>query len=445
MKRIVLLTGILLLVFSCFVAAQPFNWTYVEDFVTDVSAPHGLVVDLSGNIWVQPYTVADTVVLTATDTLVVSALHVFDPSGSQIGLYWHGDLPGIGADTFAYTGRGISEDNNGNILVSNGYQYRINYQTGAFMNRYDWKDDYWSLTESAADQNGFIYCTRVVPAGDALWILDPNFQLYSIGIDSVFLITRSVVVSPDGNDIYIGAIYPPAGAVHYHSDFGPDAPYTVVDTLLGPDPSKGLWGQILDWDPMSHIWVGSYGGSDAAPTDYHGWYSIDPATNNDFQDSIGQNIAEIDTNYVPGDLPPGGTYLSPRGIDFWEENDGTWTAYTADFDGNAVKKWTNPDPFTGTIIVDNGAARISQFELRQNYPNPFNPTTTIPFTLRKTANVKLQIYNVNGQLVTTLVNKRMAAGSYEIPFDAGKLASGTYFYRVKFDDKIQTKRMMLLK
>lgn len=444
MRRYLLLIGVLLLVFSCFVNAQPFNWTYVEDFVTDLSAPHGLVVDLNGNIWVQPYSTADTVVITATDTVIVSALHVYDPSGSQIALYWHGNLSGIGPDTLSFTGRGIAEDNNGNILVSNGYLYRVNYQTGAFMNRFDWQNDFWSLTEAAADQNGFIYCTKVVPGGDPVWILDPNFQLFSSAVDSNFIISRSVTVSPDGKDLYIGGIYPPAGAVHYHSDFGPGTPYTVVDTLLGPDPTKELWGQILDWDPLGNLWIGSYW--DVTGDAYKGWYSIDPAMNNVFQDSIGKNYTEVDTLPAPGtDPPPGGTFFAPRGIDFWEENDGTWTAYTADYDGGVVKKWTNPDPFSGSIIVDNGNAFIKEFELRQNFPNPFNPTTSIPFTLRKAANVELQIYNVNGQLVTTLVNKRMAAGSYEIPFDASSLASGTYFYRVKFDGKTQTKRMMLLK
>jgi len=442
MRRYLLLIGILLLAFSYFANAQPFGWIYAGDFV-EAKQPHGLVVDLNGNIWVQPYPAsADTVVLTATDTITVSGLHVYDPSGNQIALYWHGNVPSIGEDTLAFTGRGISEDNNGNILVSNGYQYRINYQNGAFMNRFDWQNDFWSLTESAADQNGFIYCTRVVPGGDALWILDPNFQLYSIGIDSVFLISRSVVVSPDGNDLYIGAIYPPAGAVHYHSDFGPDGQYTVVDTLLGPDPTKELWGQILDLDPKGNIWVGSYW--DVGGPAYEGWYSIDPATNNVFQDSLGKNILEVDTSYAAGDIPPGGTFAAPRGIDFWEESNGSWTAYTADFDGNVIKKWTNPG-WTGIIVIKNGEALISEFDLRQNYPNPFNPATSIPFRLRRSADVKLVIYNVTGQLVKTLVNERLQAGSYEYEFNASDMASGSYFYRITVDGQTLTKRMMLLK
>jgi Secretion system C-terminal sorting domain len=441
MKKLVLLTGILLLAFTSFVGAQPFNWTYVEDFVTDLDAPHGVAVDPNGNIWVQPYYAHDTV-RTSPDTLAVCALHVYDAGGSQIAMYWNGDIPGFGPDTFAYTGRGINKDNNGNILVSNGYQYRINYQTGAFMNRFDWKNDFWSLTEQCADENGFIYCTRVVPGGDAIWILDANFQQYNIAVDSNFVISRTLEVSADGKDLYLGGIYPAAGAIHYHSDFGPDGQYTVVDTLLGPDPTKELWGQILDWGPRGNLYIGSYW--DVTGPAYKGWYAIDPATNNVFQDSIGKNITEIDTGYVLGDIPPGAAFAAPRGVAFWEENDGSTTAYTADFDGNVVKKWTNPG-ITGVIVVNNGEALLREFELRQNFPNPFNPATKIPFRLRNSAYVKLVIYNVNGQVVKTLVNEKLSAGSYEYDFNASEMASGTYFYRITVDGNTLTKRMMLLK
>lgn len=444
MKRLVLLTGILLLAFSSFAGAQPFNWQYVEDFV-EQSSPHGVVVDANGNIWVQSNLVRDTI-RTSPDTLVVNGLHVYDPSGSQIALYWNGTLTGVGPDSFLFSGRGISKDNNGNILVACGNLYRVNYQDGSFMNRFDqWP---WAgiqaLTEAACDANGFIYVTRVVPAQDPIVILDTDFNLYNYAIDSTDVISRSLVVSPDGHEIYHGAIYPPAGAIHYHSDFGPDATYSTVDTLWGPDPTRELWGQTLDWGPRGNVWIGSYWDVNATPA-YQGWYAIDPNENYTFQDSLGFNLGIAYPDSAPsGAAPEGGNYWSPRGVDFWEENDGSWTAYTADFDAGVVKKWTNPG-LTGIIVVDNGKALISEFELRQNYPNPFNPTTSIPFSLRRSANVKLVIYNVNGQVVKTLVNERLQAGSYKYDFDASDMASGSYFYRITVDGQTLTKRMMLLK
>ncbi len=85
------------------------------------------------------------------------------------------------------------------------------------------------------------------------------------------------------------------------------------------------------------------------------------------------------------------------------------------------------------------------YTLEQNYPNPFNPTTTIRFTLAKSSNVKLVLYNILGQKVATLIDSRMEAGQHSYVFDAGKLASGVYFYKLEAGDFRSVKKMLLLK
>ena len=95
------------------------------------------------------------------------------------------------------------------------------------------------------------------------------------------------------------------------------------------------------------------------------------------------------------------------------------------------------------------------YELFQNYPNPFNPSTTIKFAIPKESNVNLSIYNVLGELVTTLVNGQMNAGYYEYEFSAiggsasggnnVNLSSGVYLYRIKAGDFIKTSKMVLVK
>lgn len=87
----------------------------------------------------------------------------------------------------------------------------------------------------------------------------------------------------------------------------------------------------------------------------------------------------------------------------------------------------------------------TDFVLDQNYPNPFNPSTTINFSVNKASNVKLTVYNMLGQKVATLVNNFMNAGSYEVKFNASRLASGVYFYSLEAGSFKANKKMMLLK
>ena len=86
-----------------------------------------------------------------------------------------------------------------------------------------------------------------------------------------------------------------------------------------------------------------------------------------------------------------------------------------------------------------------QFNLSQNYPNPFNPTTVIEYSLPKSGAVKLAVYDILGREVSSLVNENQLAGSYKVEFNADKLASGIYFYQIRSNNYISTKRMVLLK
>jgi len=88
----------------------------------------------------------------------------------------------------------------------------------------------------------------------------------------------------------------------------------------------------------------------------------------------------------------------------------------------------------------------AQFFLDQNYPNPFNPTTEIKFGITESANVDLRIYDALGKEVAVLINNEfMNAGSYNVKFDASKLASGNYIYRMTAGANTVSKKMQLLK
>ena len=85
------------------------------------------------------------------------------------------------------------------------------------------------------------------------------------------------------------------------------------------------------------------------------------------------------------------------------------------------------------------------FSLSQNYPNPFNPITTIKFGLPKSSKVKLEIYNILGQKVKTLLNNQVKAGYHTLTFSGVQLASGMYFYRIEASEFNKVKKMLLLK
>jgi hypothetical protein len=91
-----------------------------------------------------------------------------------------------------------------------------------------------------------------------------------------------------------------------------------------------------------------------------------------------------------------------------------------------------------------------RFELSQNYPNPFNPTTTIEFSVPRRVQVTIEIFNVLGQRVRTLVNESKSAGSYRVEWNGtdntgSSASSGMYLYRFQAGDVVQTKKMLLIK
>ncbi|HCV43263.1 MAG TPA: hypothetical protein DGH68_07240, partial [Bacteroidetes bacterium] len=71
-----------------------------------------------------------------------------------------------------------------------------------------------------------------------------------------------------------------------------------------------------------------------------------------------------------------------------------------------------------------------EFVLYQNYPNPFNPSTNIQYELLASAYVRLEVFNIIGELVALLVDQTQQLGSYNVTLDGSKLASGVYFYRL---------------
>jgi hypothetical protein len=87
----------------------------------------------------------------------------------------------------------------------------------------------------------------------------------------------------------------------------------------------------------------------------------------------------------------------------------------------------------------------ANFELSQNYPNPFNPTTEISYLLPAKSEVRLDVFNILGQMVASLPQGLQEAGKHSVIFDASNLSSGTYLYRLEAGKTTSTKKMIVLK
>lgn len=114
--------------------------------------------------------------------------------------------------------------------------------------------------------------------------------------------------------------------------------------------------------------------------------------------------------------------------------------------------WLRPTTW-GVLEVEGGPVAVEkrvavtpiEFKLHQNYPNPFNPFTKIHYDLPEKAFVQLKVYDILGKEIATLVNLKQSAGSYSVDFDASKLTSGLYIYKITAGNYASTQKMILLK
>jgi len=113
--------------------------------------------------------------------------------------------------------------------------------------------------------------------------------------------------------------------------------------------------------------------------------------------------------------------------------------------GNDLRNTRVSDSLTSVGVHNTSSLTADKYSLNQNYPNPFNPTTKISFSIAKNDFVSIKIFDMLGKQVAELVNADLKAGVYEYTFDGSNLSSGNYFYQIKTNNFVETKRMALLK
>lgn len=159
-------------------------------------------------------------------------------------------------------------------------------------------------------------------------------------------------------------------------------------------------------------------------------YRIDVSENESFDPVLISQEGLTDTSYY-AELNPG--------IYFWRV-----LAYTSD--STAVYSPTVSFVIESVTGVEDVSSRLPRhFQLNQNFPNPFNNQTVISYFLAEDAPVKLEVYDLLGRKITTLVDDYQAAGEYRVPYKPGKVSSGVYYYRLNTGALVKVRRMLLLR
>ena len=182
--------------------------------------------------------------------------------------------------------------------------------------------------------------------------------------------------------------------------------------------------------------------------DASGLYTVDDWHHMKVQvETLGDTIT-VYTCYFDGGLL--GQYID-NGVDQFDQGRFGLFAFQQDADGIAgyfdnIVVTTNPTGIDDEIQLE----LPEKFSLSQNYPNPFNPTTTIEFNIEKADHAKIVVYNSAGELVKTLTDNQYAAGTHQLNWDAtdlsgSKVSAGIYLYSLQTSNKIETKKMILLK
>ena len=294
-------------------------------------------------------------------------------------------------------------------------------------------------TQSGRDLNVWLLTTDV--DGDTLWT-----RTYGgTGVESAY----SVQQSADG--AYVIAGYTDSFGAGYKDVYllkvagdqlEPDVSIEIVpDSPPVTVPQGGRFGyegslanntedpQVVD------VWVMAVGPTKEVYGPFKEFYDLplDP----------GQSRSAHFNQHVPGGAPLGFyDYIAYCGEDLSTIMDSSYFRIeVVPGEGSGGSGWV----LTGSFLEGHAADLPSEFALSGNYPNPFNANTLISYELPTDAHVKLEVYNISGQKVATLVDSKQQSGYRSITWDASEVSSGVYFYKLTAGDFSEIKTMTLLR
>ncbi len=356
---------------------------------------------------------------------------------------------------------------------------------GAYMLRYDfWYRDQYAVVQAQGDQidnqiqiDGDMLDWANIPAADQGEIAEelgdmptgPEFDL------------KDIYTTSDSNNFYMRIdIDPSATFAGMYTNY-PNAPAFQIffNTNWGDTTGlgyEGFWPLAVDYmvdlstalNPDSNLtevpiyyydadWAGAYESFSPVPNAVATFAVNDD--DNVLEISIPRSAINAGTDIMPWVYVVGNEnwdneeYWPNTAVQGWND-DNPPVYYALDYNfisGNFVKKIADYSLMTGVEDDAIDVAKVKGFGLVQNYPNPFNPSTIISFQLSHPQNISIDVYNIMGQKVASLLNnKNLAAGTNRVRWNGrdsqgNAVSSGVYLYRISSSDFSITKKMMLLK
>ncbi len=205
-------------------------------------------------------------------------------------------------------------------------------------------------------------------------------------------------------------------------------------TVLGnvADPCNWVYGEVLGGVPCNEV-------------DPYYWFSGDPVLNIGWISAIPVDVRNIQS-VGPFKLIKNKEIEILVAYEVGQGNSPLGSVTVAKSISDEIQSfYENNFGYPYVLTVNDNNINKIDFALHQNYPNPFNPATTIRYSIPKTGLVKLAVYDILGKEVKVLTNEEQTAGTHEINFDASRLSSGIYFYRIQSGNYFAVKKMILIK
>jgi hypothetical protein len=409
--------------------------------------PGGVTVDASGNVFLLGSSNGD---------IDFGGGPIGDGSAGQICLAKF-DTDGTHLWSTSYGGpHGLVEDidtDGSNIFISGGLADSVDFgggfvKGGSYLAKFDTDGSHlWSKGLQGVTPPCPIppYCTPAPPVINKAIAIDPSGNVWMTGRcpnNGDFDFGGGVLTAPGGAGNCIHLVkHDGAGAHLFSALFGPGSTTTSTSAYALATNSSG-----------DVILAGGYSGGN--PIDFGGGGLSSAGWNDVFLASFDANGSHKWSSMFGSTRPDDAYGLAVDGSDDvvmvgeWGDD-----GLTIDFGGGPLTCTLAQDIFIakfGSPPTSVSATPDPILTLNQNHPNPFNPATTIGFSLDEAARVTLEIYDVTGRLVRRLVDRRMSAGAHSEDWNGlddrgGRVASGTYFYRLTAGTQTLARKAVLLK